>query len=357
LFVISRTSTFTYKGKPVKVQQVSEELGVRYVLEGSVQRSGDRVRVITQLIDAIDGKHLWSERYDRDLKDIFELQDGLASKIVNSLRVKLVAGEEAKLWLKNRPSNLQFNEKLFEASFYASQVDREANIKAKQLYKEAINLEPEYWGGYVGLAWVNLMDVHLYLSPSPRESLGESFRLCQKAIELDETQDGPHSLLGHIYSISRKFDKAIAEGELAIALNPNSANAYNLLARTHTYAGRPEEAIGLIKKGMRLNPLSLSVRGCNMTLGSAYREAGQYEKAINAYKYCIKNQPNNIIAYGALAGTYALEGRYEEAREAWSEVLKLDPKMTIEKMIPKRWPYGPEHRERNIATLHKAGIK
>ena len=121
LFVISQNSSFFYKGKAVKVQRVSEELGVQYVLEGSVQKSGDRVRVIAQLIDAIDDKHLWSERYNRDFKDIFELQDELASKLANSLRVNLILGEEAKLWQKNRPSNLQFNEKVFEARFYLVQ--------------------------------------------------------------------------------------------------------------------------------------------------------------------------------------------------------------------------------------------
>jgi adenylate cyclase len=352
LFVISRNSSFSYKGKPVKAQQVSEELGVQYVLEGSVQRSGDRVRVIAQLIDAIDGKHLWSERYDRDFKDIFELQDELASKVVNSLRVKLSEGEEAILWQKKRPSNLQFNEKMFEAHFYVSQMNKEANRKAKQLYKEAINLEPEYFGAYVGLAWVSLMDVSLGLSSSPRESLGEAIRLCNKAITLDESQDMPHYLLGLIYAISGKFDKAIAEGERAIALNPNSASAYIALGRTLTYAGRLEEAIDLIKKGERRNPLSLG----SLTLGNAYREAGRYEDAIAEYKKCIKNNPKNIFVHFGLALTYALAGRYEEAREAWPEVLKLDTKTSVEKMF-KVWPYGPENRERKIAAMHKAGIK
>jgi len=353
LFVISRNSSFTYKGKPVKAQQVSEELGVQYVLEGSVQRSADRVRVIAQLIDAIDGKHLWSERYDRDLKDIFELQDELASKVVNSLRVKLTYGEEAKLWKKNRPSNLQFNEKMFEAAFYVDQFNKEANVKAKQLYKEAINLEPEYFGAYVGLAWTHYLDVHLRLSSSPRESLGEAIRLCEKAITLDESQDMPHYLLGHIYALSGKFDKAIAKGEIAIALNPNSAGAYSLLGRTLTYAGRPKEAIDLIKKGERLRPLSL----CNLELGHAYREAGQYQEALAEYKKCIKNNPKNFFAHISLAMTYAMAGRYEEAREAWSEVLKIDPLVSAEKGLPKLWPYGSEHRERTIAKLRKAGIK
>jgi TolB-like protein/cytochrome c-type biogenesis protein CcmH/NrfG len=355
LFVISRNSSFIYKGKPVKVQQVSKELGVRYVLEGSVQRSSDRVRVTAQLIDAIDGKHLWSERYDRDIKDIFELQDELTIKIVNSLRIKLLTGEEEKIRLKNWPSNLQYTEKLFEARHYLLQYNKEANIKAKQLYKEAIDLEPEYFGGYAGLAWSLFMDVHLGLSSSPRDSLNEAEKLCNKAIAIDESQDVPHYLLGHIYSMRRKFDRAIAECERAIALNPNSSVAYGFLGRTLVYAGRPEEAIDLCKKAARLNPLNLG--RCNPPLAAAYRETDQYESAIDEHKKCIEYKPKNIFNHHALAATYALAGRYEEAQEAWSEVLKLDPKMTVEKLFPKRWPYGEKHRDRMIATMHKAGLK
>ena len=152
--------------------------------------------------------------------------------------------------------------------------------------------------------------------------------------------------------MSRKFDKAIAEGELAIALNPNSASAYIMLGKTLTYAGRPEEAINLIKKGVRLKPLNLF----NLTLGNAYREAGQYEEALTVYKKCIKNKQKSILAHQCLTVTYALAGRYEEAREAWSEVKQLDPKTSVEKAF-KVSPYGPEHRERLFAAFHKAGIK
>jgi len=191
LFVISRNSTFIYKGKPVKVQQVSQELGVRYVLEGSVQRSGDQVRVIAQLIDAIDGKHLWSERYERDLKDYFELQDDIASKIVTALDVKLVSGEGAILWHKNIPNDLQYIEKYFEAWHYVYQYTKEANMKLRQLNKDLMDLAPAFYDPYVGLAWTYVMDVHLGMSSSPRKSLDEAVKLCKKALTLDESQDMP----------------------------------------------------------------------------------------------------------------------------------------------------------------------
>ena len=354
LFVISRTSTFVYKGKPVKVQQVSEELGVRFVLEGSVQRSGDRVRITAQLIDAIDGKHIWAKRYDRELKDIFKLQDELTLKIVNALRVKLTAGEQAVLWGKNQPSNIEYIEKLYEAIFYLREFNKEANIKSKQLFKELIDLEPEIFRAHVGLATVHVMDVWLGSSNSPRESLGKAFKLCKKAITLDESQDFPHSLLGHIYSMSKKYDMAIEEGKRAIDLNPNSAEAYAWLAMSVNFAGRHEEAIDLLKKATRLSPFPPAYY--ILHLGVAYTEIGRYEEAISELKKCLKLRPNNIIAYRNLSITYALAGRYGEAREAWSEVLKLDPETSYEKGY-KRCPFSPERCERHKVAMHKAGIK
>jgi len=202
---------------------------------------------------------------------------------------------------------------------------------------------------------VTLMDVWLGSSSSPRESLGEAFKLCKKAIALDESQDLPHSVVGSIYALSRKYDKAIIEGERAIALNPNSSTAYVWLAMSLNYAGRPEEAINSIKKAMRLSPFPPAFYILN--LGHAYRETGRYEEAVTEYKNCLKLTPNNIFAHKGLVMTYASAGRYKEAREAWSELIKLDLKMSVEKMFPKTWPYGPEHRERYIAALHKAGIK
>jgi adenylate cyclase len=355
LFVISRTSAFAYKNKPVKVKQVAEELGVRYVLEGSVQRSGNRVRVIAQLIDAVAGNHLWAEQYDRDLKDIFELQDNLTIKIITALRVKLTAGEDAKRLTGGRTENLQYIEKKFEGIFYVRQFNKESNAKAKQIFKELINMEPKLFNAYAGLALANIMDVWLGSSSSPRESLREAIKLCKKAIELDESQDVPHSLLGHIYAVMRQYDKAIEEGQRAVAINPNSADARLWLGMSLTYAGWSEEAIDSIKKALRLSPFSPPgfIRG----LGIAYREAGRYGEAITEFKKCIKRLPDDIVAYRALALTYALDGQYEEARETWSEVLKIDPEYSAEKYL-KVWPFkNPDSHTRALTAMNKTGIK
>jgi adenylate cyclase len=233
--------------------------------------------------------------------------------------------------------------------------NKESNAKAKKIFEELIEMEPEIFNGYAGLALAHVMDVWLGASNSPGESLGEAIMLCKKAIALDESQDVPHSLLGHIYAMMRQYDDAIEEGQRAVAINPNSADAYVWLGMSLTYAGRPEEAIDSIKKGLRLSPFPPPYFIQN--LGNAYREAGRYEEAITEYQKCIKRLPNNIMAHKALALTYALDGRYEEARQTWSQVLKIDPQHSAEKFL-KVWPFkNPDSRTRALAALDKAGIK
>ncbi|MFC1578581.1 tetratricopeptide repeat protein [Thermodesulfobacteriota bacterium] len=353
MFVIARTSTFAYKGKPVKVQQVSQDLGVRYVLEGSVQRSEDKVRITAQLIDAIDGKHLWAQRYDRELEDIFKLQDEITLKIIQALRVKLTEGEQVNIWRKNLPSNVEYVEKLFEGRFYLFEYNKESNLKAKQLSKEAIDLEPEDWNGYLVLAMAHNQAVWLGSSSSPSESLGKAFKLSQKAISLDEKQDFPHILIGNIYLLNRKYDLAIKECKRAIALNPNSANGYSQLGLSLSYSGRTEEGIESIKKGMRLSPFQHSWNYWNLAI--AYREADRYEESIAEYRKALKLRPNNILAYMAMSMTYALAGRFEEAHEAYSEAIKIDPEYSFEKLL-KTIPFRPERLELVRAALQKAGL-
>ncbi len=353
MFVIARTSTFAYKDKPVKVQQVSEELGVRYVLEGSVQRSEDKVRITAQLIDAIDGKHMWAQRYDRELRDIFELQDEITLEIIKALQVKLTEGEQANIWTKKWPNNVEYVEKLFEARFYLSEWNKESNIKAKQLFKEAIDLEPEHHSGYSGLAMALLADVWLGSSSSPRETLGQAFKLCKKALSLDEKQDVPHAVIGNIYLLNRKYDLAIKEAKRAIALNPNSAVGYVWLGQNLSFSGRHEEAIESIKKGLRLKPIPDDYY--ILVLAFAYREAGRYEEALTEYRRVLKLRSNNVLAHLGSSITYALAGRVEEAREAYSEVLKIYPEYSFEKSL-KTYPFRPERLVVIKAAMQKAGL-
>jgi len=353
LFVISRTSTFTYKEKSVKVQQVSQELGVRYVLEGSVQKAGNQLRVTAQLIDATMGKHLWAEQYDRNLAGIFDLQDELTLKITKSLSIKLTEGEKIRM-RSGGTQNIEAAEKLIEATGYLRAINKESNAVARQLIEESIALDPQYAMAYSSLAMTHVMDVWLGSSKSPRASFEQAIKLLQKSIDLDENLDLPHAFLCQIYGLQRKYEQAIAEGEKAIALNPNSDTALVFLAMTMDWVGRSEEAIAMYKKAMRLCPFSPGYYYLN--LGHAYRSLDRCEEAIREYKKTFKLTPNNVRAYIALVICYSLLGRYEDARTAAVEAKKINPELSFIQSA-KIHPYkNQDLTARFIEALRKAGL-
>jgi adenylate cyclase len=253
MFVIARNSTFTYKGKPVKVQQVAEELGVRYVLEGSVRKAGDRIRITAQLIDAIKGHHLWAERYDRDLKDIFAIQDEITLKICNALQMELTSGEQARLWHKGT-KNLEAWGCIVKGNALFVRFAKGDNAKARDLYERAVKIDPKDAFAWTMLAWTHWVDAFLGYSESRADSFKRAVELAKKALSMDDTLSDVYALLGGISLFQRQYEKAIAAGEKSIALGPNSATSHVLFGYTMTYAGRFEEAIALIKKGMRLTP-------------------------------------------------------------------------------------------------------
>jgi adenylate cyclase len=353
MFVIARNSTFTYKGKAVKVKQVSEELGVRYVLEGSIQRSGDRIRVNAQLIDALKGHHLWAERYDRDVKDIFAIQDEITMKIITALQVKLTSGEMIHVLAKGA-KNIDAFTKYLQAVDLWTRLTREANAQAKKLLEEAIALDPEYPGPYIGLAKTYGMDVFLGGTESPAQSMAKAFELAQKAISLDKTNEAAYSVLSWLYSIKRQYEKAITESERAVSLNPNSAESYMRLGLILAYAGRAEEGIPYMQKALRLNPFPSPNYFSNLAI--IYCESGHYEKAIEAAKKALQCEPNTPFPYTTLAISYIRLGREEEARAAAAEILRINPKWSLDRYA-KNAPYTQPQVERNIEDLRKAGLK
>jgi TolB-like protein/class 3 adenylate cyclase len=218
LFVIARNSAFTYKGKAVKVQDISREMGVRYVLEGSVRKAGEQVRVTAQLINATTGGHLWSERYDRPLKDIFALQDEVTQKIVEALAVKLTEGEQGRLVHKGTNNLEAYDYYLHGLDFYW-RFTQEANAQARQMFEKAIEVDPKYAEAYAGLGWTNIRAWVDQWSQDP-QTLESAFTLAQKAIALDDTLPGAHNALGAVYLWKKQYEQAIAEARLAIALIP-----------------------------------------------------------------------------------------------------------------------------------------
>ncbi len=294
LFVIARNSTFTYKGKPVKVKQVSEELGVRYVLEGSVRKEGDKVRITAQLIDAISGNHLWAERYDRDLKDIFALQDEITLKIIQALQVKLTAGEQARVTGKGT-ENLNAYLKALQANEQFGRMNKQGSTMAKQLAKEAIALDPKYALPYTVMALSHMLDLWFRFSESPEESMKLAVDAAQKALALDDSDPLTHTCFSALYIMQRQHDKAIASAERALELSPSGAGAYCSLGTALLYACRFSEAVQYFEQAIRLDPFPPSALFRN--LGGAYRGVGRYEDAIVQYKKALKLEPDDLFTH------------------------------------------------------------
>jgi adenylate cyclase len=351
LFVIARNSTFTYKQKPVKIKQVSEELGVRYVLEGSVRKVENQVRITAQLIDAIKGHHLWAERYDRKLKDIFAIQDEIAMKIITALRVKLTEGEQAAFRIKSA-KNLDAYLKYLQAREYAADFDRDTNIKARKIAEETIALDPDFQGGYSVLAQVELFDVWLRLSKSPKKSFMQAIKLAKKAIAIEDSPE-PHRTLAGVYVYMRKHDKAIVEGKKAIELDPNSANAHGTLGHAFQMANMPQEAIPILERAIRLNPYPPSRYFHN--LAWSYNQLGKYEEAIAAARKAVRIQPDDIIAHLALVYGYSLLDREEEARAHVAEALRINPKFCVRTREKGRYK-NPEFTEHYRNVFRKVGL-
>jgi adenylate cyclase len=354
LFVIARNSTFTYKGKPVKVQKVAEELGVRYVLEGSIRMAGDRVRITAQLIDAITGHHLWAERYDRDMKDIFALQDEITLKILMALQVKLTEGEQRVIRGRGT-DNLDAYLKFLQSDEHADRFTKEDNALARQLAEEAIALDPGYAMAYLRLGGTHLMDLMYGSSESSRQSLRLAEELVHKALALDANLAEAHAFLGRIYLTKRQHEKAIAEGERALALAPNSDFVHAALAFTLRYAGRPEEAIGLYKKAIRLNPIPpvWYVWG----LGFSHFILGQYEEAIAEFRKALHRAPHSQFSHLILAAIYSELGREEDARAAAAEVLRINPTFSLERWAKTHMYKNQADIDRVVEALRKAGLK
>jgi adenylate cyclase len=353
LFVIARKSTFTYKGKPVKVQQVAEELGVRYVLEGGVQRVGERVRITAQLIDGLTGRHLWAERYDRQIGDIFALQDDITDQVVTALEVKLTEGEAARVQ-RRQTDNTEAYDLFRRAVEQYRRFTKVDNAQAQQLFKEALALDSGFADAWCFLGETYQAEWYFGWSEHAAQSIARATELAQKAIALDDSSPCPYILLDIIHLWRRDYDQAIAYGEKAVALEPNHADATVRLARALTYADRPEEAIDLIKRAMRLSPYYPDwYLGA---LGVSYRLAGNYDEAIAAFEKRRERNPRSTLPHLGLALVYMEVGREQEARDAAAEVLKRNPKISL-KQVRNRLPYkDPAEAERIIAALRKAGL-
>jgi len=355
VLVIARNSSFTYKGKAVDVKQVGREQGVRYVLEGSVQRSGDRLRITAQLIDATTGHHLFSERYDRDLKDIFAIQDDITMKILTAMQVALAEGESGLVSAKGT-KNLEAYLKVMQATQLRSAMTKESMARSRKLAEEAIALDPGYAMAYSSAAGALANEVYLGAHKNPKEALERAMKLAEKGVALDDSLALAHGVLSWLCVMNRDFNRALAEAERAVALEPGSGLSYTTLGLSLNYAGRYEEAIPALKNAIRLMPIPSTV--CLANLGFSYRMLGRYEESIASLKQLIQREPDSMSGHLHLAATYVLAGKEAEARAEAAEILRINPNFSLEQFA-KTTPMKNQTdlMDRWIEPLRKAGLK
>jgi len=353
LFVISRNSAFLYKGKAVRPEHVSKELGVRYLLEGSIRKVGNRVRITAQLIDATTGYHLWAERYDRELQDIFAVQDEVTQKIVTALQVKLTPGEEERV--RHAPTNnLEAYDFFLRGLEYHAQRTQEANTRARQMFERAIALDARFAAAYAMLGRTYLTELAFQLGQ--RESAADKlFTFAQRAVALDDTLSVAHETLAYAYLGRKQHDQAITSAQRAIALEPNSADAHVTLGEVLCFAGRPGEALTFVEQAMRLNPRYPA--SYLWSLGQAYAFLGRTDQAIAAVKRVIVRNPDHVTAHVMLAVLLSELERTEEARREVAEILRINPQFSLAN-VRERMPHkDPAALERMVTGLQKAGLQ
>jgi len=357
LMVIARNSTFTYKGKPVDIKQVGREQGVRYVLEGSVRKAGDHVRVTAQLIDATTGHHIWAERYDRELKDIFAVQDEIMREIVVALDVELREGEQVRFW-SSGTRNLEAWECVRLSATDALGGVPESKLQARKLIERALELDPNY-----AIAWVMLGWIHQYYSDVAagvsdargRETALVSMRECaQKAIELDPSCADAYSVMAYYHRERNDFDASIEDSEKAIALAPSNAENLATAAGTMTKSGKPEQGLKLIKRAMRVCPLYRP--GFLRALAQAYRFSGNPEAAVDTFRESLKRESSYLAPHVNLTSVLGELGRIDEAKQAAREILSLAPDFSIRDYMQGLSYRNQEDLLRVEEGLRKAGL-
>ena len=357
LFVIARNSTFTYKGKSVPVKQVAEEQGVRYVLEGSVQKSANRIRINAQLIDALSGYHLWAEQYDREFSDIFELQDDINRQVMTELQVKLTRGEEARIWRRNTANTGAYT--LFLRGVDLKEKFAELEMaEAQQLFKRALTLDSEFADAWAWLGWTYLMQVRFKWVNDSTQGHAQALESLQKALAIDNTNPTALGLQAEFYLGDGNVEPALALYEKVLSVYPNDSMTANLYGDTLCVSGRYEEGLKFLKDSIRLSPYA--PHWFFSALGRCHFALKDYKNAVHALEKARGLTPDWHMIHVNLAFTYMEAGAIDKAQAAVKELLKLEPTFTLDQytsLINQMFPFqNSTLLDRQVAALRKAGV-
>ena len=353
LFVIASSSVFTYKGRDVNVVEVARELGVRYVLEGSVRTAGARVRINGRLVDTETGHHLWAERYEREPTDLFELQDEITGEVVTALQVRLTEGEQARL-RRRQTNDLAAWECFARSQEQLRRFNKEDNLVARGLLEQALRHDPMFSAAWTFLAWTHLVDARLAFSTSAEVSLEQGAALVAKSLSIDECDPDALAIQGAIRLLQRQFDEAEADCRKAVEYGPNVAEVFAWLATVLNYTGRAREGLGLIEKAMRFSPFHpdwyMGIQGVS------YRVLGRFDEAIAVDLARLARNPSQPLSNFRLAAVYTETGQDALARAQIAELLKKNPHASI-RQVRISEPYRDEAElDRYLGFLRKAGL-
>jgi len=352
LFVIARNSSFAYKGRPVEVRQIGRELGVRYVLEGSVQRAGSHVRITAQLIDAAAGGHMWAERYDRDLTDFFAVQDEITDSVATAI-APAIAQQERHQALRKSPESLSAWEAFHRGRWHVARMTVADFEAAKAFYRQAIALDPTLAPAYAALANTMLTEVTLFQTRGVPEAIAEALPLVHKAIAVDPKHAGGHINNGVALVMQGQCEAAVVEARRALSVDPNHAGAHLLLGNALCLSGRPREALEPIRSGLRHDPYTPQRYLARFHLVMAHYFLREYEDAVEVATELLRSYPNHPWADIWLAAALGQLGRLEEAGEALKKAMALK---AFDSTVRRRPPYNrPEDHEHKLEGLRKAG--
>jgi TolB-like protein/Flp pilus assembly protein TadD len=352
-FVISRNTTLTYRG--VETKRVAEELGVQYVLEGSVRRSGNRMRITTQLIDARMDHHVWAERYDRDLEDIFAVQDEITERIITSVAPGIISTEMQRAHCKDIAS-LDAWERIMRAHWHLARFTMEDNAEARRLLTEAAQIEPNSTLALGDLAMIHIFDGQWGWGISRDQSLAAAAEAARRAVSIDEGNAWAHIALGFVELFAGRHSESVQRLERAIEISPNDPHAHGHLGFTLSFSGEPQAAIAQLEQAMRLSPRDPFLAFWYTAWALAAFSAERYEDAVEWAKKTIEEKPRHPGAYRLLAAFYAQLGQIEEAKVALEELLRLMPGITVtatRQQVP--WK-NPHDAQRYLDGLRKAGL-
>ena len=354
-FVIARNSSFTYKGKSVDVKQVARELGVRYVLEGSVRKAGSRVRISAQLIDAQTGNHVWAERYDRELAGIFELQDEMTATIVGAIEPELGSAERERAKRKP-PENLDAWDQYQRGLWHFWRYTREDANDAERFFQNAIDLDRGFGPAYAGVACLLNFHVLYGWTNMPDQTLDRALRAGQLAVSSDDKDPFAHFALGRVQTLQGDFETAIAELEKAIDLNPNLALAYYGLGFALTWSGRAREALPQFHKAIRQSPHDPALWSFETMAGFAHIHLGEYVEAVEWLRKAARH-PNSLFWPKLnLAVAFVEQEEWDKARAAMDAELELQPDLSVTAVAAMLGSLHPDWKDRYLDGLRKAGL-